>query len=94
MEGKIKKFIEDNNLDFTSEGSGLNSNCVILAGYGLYLGIESYSELSDILDTIDPDQELIPASADTELNRVFDYANKNMYGNWWKNEEAHTIYKF
>ena len=84
MEGKIKKFIEDNNLDFTSEGSGLNSNCVILAGYALFCEIEDFEEIKNLVDS----------NAHLELERVFIYANKNMYGNWWKNEEAHTIYKF
>ena len=39
---KIEKFIVDNDLDFESTDSGLNANCVVLAGYALHLGIDDF----------------------------------------------------
>jgi len=85
---KIKDFIEHNNLQFDSFSSSLNSNCVILVGYALYLGIE-YEELSKIADLLGFSEE-----AKAELLRVYDFGEENLYGDWWYTEEAKKLYKF
>lgn len=83
----IKKFIKDNKLDFSSAGSALNSNCTILAGYALHLGLE--------LGEVDPEEEIIPdADAWSEFERVFNYAEANGYGAYWTSKDAKERYIF
>lgn len=90
---KIKKFIKDNELDFSGEGSGLNSNCCILAGYCLYLGIDE-GKMGDIAEELD----ILPDSHDVspwgEFIRVFKYAESSNYGAYWETEEAKATYVF
>jgi hypothetical protein len=91
MENKIKQFIEKNKLSFSDTGSGLNSECCILAGYSLYLGCKNSEEVTNVID------ETLPAiSKDykTEFDRVFIYAKDSSYGNYWSTEEAKKMYKF
>lgn len=84
---KIEKFIKDNKLDFTGSGSDLNGNCVILAGYACYLGLSEEDLLASILplDILDRGMELV---------RVFNYAYKNNYGEYWKTSDAKKTYAF
>ena len=49
---KVEKFIKDNGLDFSGDGSELNSNCVILIGYMLYIGIEEDEQTGMVLENI------------------------------------------
>ena len=85
---KISTFIEKNNLTF--EVGRRNSDSVILSGYALYIGIDDYEDLADILETLDiTDYDIL-----TELQDVFSYADYNSYGEWWEHKKAHTMYKF
>lgn len=86
---KIEKFINDNKLNFTSSGSDLNANCVILAGYSCYLKL-SKEELLVHISLLD----ILTVSVKTELIRVFEHANKNNYGKYWETEQAKETYKF
>ena len=83
---KIKKFIEDNELDFTGFGSELNSVCCIISGYACYLRL-SFSELKEQMKDVD-------ISDTDELRRVFEYAENNNYGEWWNYGGARSLYKF
>lgn len=83
---KIKKFIKDNKLDFSKEGSALNSNCTILAGYALHLGLQ--------LHDVDPGEDIIPDDAWDEFERVFGYAEDNDYGAYWTSKDAKERYIF
>lgn len=85
---KVEKFIKDNGLDFSGDGSELNSNCVILSGYMLYIGIEEEEEIEMALEDLD-----ISLEGTNELLRVFDYAKENNYGLWWKNKENRKKFK-
>lgn len=87
---KIQKFIEENNLDFSGSRSELNGNCVILAGYALHIGFEEYGA---VLDAFDP-EDTLGSELNDEFERVFEYANKKMYGAWWESEKAKKMYKF
>jgi len=91
---KIEKFIIDNKLDFTSLGSDLNSNCTILAGYACYLELD-WTDLQEAINSCEKD---IKGTSwwnfDDELKRVFTYANDNMYGMYWKSDEAKKTYIF
>jgi len=83
----VKKFIEENGLEFNYEsGSDINSNCTILSGFALYNGIKNVKDLFPIVNKI----------AHDELERVFSYAHSNGYGSWWAvhTEEAKKFYKF
>lgn len=84
---KIEQFIKDNDLDFSGYESDLNGNCVVLAGYALYIGIEDYNILLSKFNKT-------KISDNTELERVFSYAYNNNYGDWWNTEEAKKKYKF
>lgn len=86
---KIQKFVKENSLSFVDDGSTLNSNCVILAGYACYIGEENpiakleadgFTSLSE--------------KAVLELNRVFTYARGNNYAAYWKTPDAKLMYKF
>jgi len=91
---KIKQFIIDNELDFTGIDSELNSNCVVLAGFALYV--------TD--DVNDPDRLVkylrrwceidLDYNAEKELRRVFAYAYENNYAEFWETYEAKEEYKF
>ena len=81
----IKKFIEDNNLDFTGSGSELNGNCVILAGYALHKGL-IWEDLEDIINTE------FSSEASHEFDRVFTFAEKRNYGKAWETEDYKKKY--
>lgn len=87
---EILKFTRENNLEFDLEGSALNGNCVILAGFACYM------DKNDSQEIIDAIKEKYPTSDafDAEFERVFNYANDNNYGSWWKLPEANKLYKF
>lgn len=90
----LKKFIVDNNLQFT-EGRR-NSDCVLLAGFSLFLGIRKPSmEILDIVGEIDtfPDS-VFTAELNEEFERVLEYAEMRNYGVWWTKEDAKKQYKF
>lgn len=77
----IKKFIEDNGLDFTGSGSELNGNCVILAGYALYIGLTKDKFEEEINGHIP-----LTSDSENELLRVFNYAESKNYGAVWNTE--------
>ena len=90
----VKKFIEDNKLDFSGRGSELNGNCTTLAGFichvldedpVIYLSSHGYEIISE-LD--------ISTDAAVELERVFEYAYNNYYEKFWKTPAAKKEYIF
>lgn len=88
MKELIEKFITENNLDLSTDASAFNSTCCILSGYALYIGIDDADILSSILiDKLDSNRYM-------ELERVFNYAQRNNYEKFWITEEAHKQYKF
>jgi hypothetical protein len=88
MKEKLIKFIKDNELNFNTSGSGLNSACVIISGYALFIK----ASLDDITEAV---EELFPESDFCdELSRVFDYASDNNYEKFWSLPKAKEMYKF
>jgi len=87
---KLKKFINENNLDFHGGDSSVNSDSCILSGYGLHIGVEDIDELEEAIDQAVVD----PRMYYDELVRVFNYAIANDYGVYWVTEQAKRIYKF
>lgn len=88
----VKKFIEDNKLDFSGRGSELNGNCTALAGFICYvLDKDPDNYLSshgyEIISELD-----ISTDAAIELERVFEYAYNNYYEKFWKTPAAKKEY--
>ena len=83
--GQLRKFMDDNKLDFPS--GGRNANLVTLIGYGLYIGatIEDYK-------TAMPTGELSEDVA-KELERLYTYCKSRNYGIWWETESNRLAYK-
>ena len=85
---QLQQFIKNNNLEFV-EGRR-NSDLVVLCGYALYINATDI----EIWDSIPEDIEGADFSElETELFRVFSYAEKNNYGKWWENETNRNQYK-
>lgn len=58
--------------------------------------INYYFNKEDSQEIIDAIKEVYPTSLefDAEFERIFNYANSNSYGTWWKLPEANKLYKF
>ena len=91
---QVNKFIKENDLDFSGEGSELNGNCTILAGFICYLAYRNILSFSDSINIIN--SSLLKFSKETieELERVFTYAWRNNYEHFWETKEATIQYKF
>ena len=90
-EERLKKFILDNKLDFKQEGSALNSVCCTISGFALYIGMIFENDIENVIDELDEDAG---GWYENELERVFEFATKNNYGEWWKTPYAKEQYKF
>lgn len=86
----LEQFIKNNNLTF--EEGKRNTDSVILSGYALYIGESDVVVLMDAIDNAA--SETANIDYHEELERVFDYADANDYGAWWKKPGAKTMYKF
>lgn len=92
LKEKIEKFIVDNELEFNDSDSGLNGNCVVLAGFLCYLLVEKERGEPEGINII---QSLgLSSEAETELERVFDFAWNTGYEDFWKTEDAKETYVF
>jgi hypothetical protein len=89
MKKVLIQFIKDNKLTFKGSGSALNSDCVILCGFALYIGANK----STCMDSI-PTKEINVAEVHTEIERVYEYAERNNYGDYWKNGVAKASFKY
>lgn len=76
----IKKFIEDNKLDFLTDGT-INTNCCILAGYICYLDLPT-EELDKQIDEV---TSLFNCKSKKELERLYKHAQKNDWGENYRN---------
>ena len=84
--GKLKKFIVENDLQFT-EGRR-NSDCTVLNGFALSFG----GTLGEVKESINKD--IYDTDLAQEIERVYEYARLNNYGLWWHKEDAKKQYKF
>lgn len=91
---KLNKFIEDNALDFTGSGSGLNSSCVIICGYADFIGVDDSLEVYNAIIEESTIAKTKKAPLLKEVKRVFDFTYAYNYGTWWKREIARKMYKF
>ena len=84
-EDLIKKFIENNGLDF-DEGRR-NNDSVIIIGYFLYITKNykrvSYLHLFNILLRMKPEFR----SFEEEFIKIYNYANDNDYKSWWEDKD-------
>lgn len=83
----LKEFIEKNNIDLSSTHSELNSNCTVVIGYALYIGFDYILNISKELESLK-----LLTEVEEELERVFNFAYDNDYGNWWKDEDNKKQY--
>ena len=81
---KLEQFIKNNNLTF--KVGRRNNDITIVCGYALH---NNCSE-EDIIKAINSNDSIIKE----EVKRVYDYAKKHDYGNFWETEEAQNLYKF
>lgn len=90
----VKKFIEDNKLDFSGRGSELNGNCTTLAGFICYV-LDEDPDFNANLDGHNIITDLdFSADSEKELRRVFEYAYGNCYEKFWKTPAAKKEYIF
>jgi hypothetical protein len=85
---KLKRFIVDNDLQFT-EGRR-NSDCTIISGFALHLGETDITHIDVAIEAT----LVEPADYYDELERVFDFAKFKNYGAWWSSEDAKKQYIF
>ena len=91
-EAKLVKFIKDNHLSFNgTAGSDLNSDCTIISGYALHLGV---SDTPEIKRAIWEAKQSKKSNFIEELDRVFEFADNNDYGYNWSSPEYKKMYKF
>jgi len=88
---QLQKFVEDNGLDFKDSGSGLNSVCIILAGYADHIGA-FLTEVKDVFSDISkyPNQ----VELHKEIENTYKTASRLNYGKWWTSEDAKKMYTF
>lgn len=83
----IKQFIQNNKLQFT-EGRR-NADCVILAGFALYINVNN-SVCLDVLE----DLEVLTDELEDMFYQVLEYADRHNYGEYWVTQEAKETYIF
>ena len=83
----LLKFIENNNLTFYP--GGRNSNIVSLCGFACAIKATSEQCIEAIRTC--PDWEAIDES---EIERIYDYADSNMYKHYWNSVGAKKSYVF
>jgi len=88
---KLIDFIKNNNLSFTDSGSELNSECAIISGFALSLGVDHYDEIEMAVLTMNIDSN---TNFEDELRKVFSYSKKNNYGKNWSSDAYKKMYKF
>lgn len=89
MKDVIKNFIELNKITF-KEGER-NSNITVLCGFALYAG----AEVEDIIASFDKktlNSSMGEGTMEDEIRRVYEYADLNSYGDWWKEDENRESY--
>lgn len=86
----ISLFIINNKLNFDDSGSALNSNCVIICGYALYIGANA----TQIIESLVALRFKVNRELELEITRVYTYAEKNMYEKFWNTEAAKKQYIF
>lgn len=93
MKSKLKKFIKENGLTFST--GRRNSDLTVLCGYALWLETQTeYKEdakyyLTEALKAYSLKDSFIR----TEMLRVYDYASNNGYELWWNHESNRNQYK-
>jgi len=85
---KIKKFIKDNGLTFLRGRRGTET--IIICGYALSLGMTKFTLWGVIGYLGDMGKD----DSESEFERIYEYADKNKYGEYWNTPEAHENYVF
>lgn len=83
---KLKYFIDSNNIDLSGTGSSFNGNAVNLIGYSLYLGIDDFDTVINILGEFG----IYPSE---DMEDTFVFAQRRDYGDWWKDKNNRNKFK-
>lgn len=83
----MKEFIKNNNITF--EVGKRNNSVTICIGYAQYIEI-SKDELKKSLSK----QIKADSFIEEEIERLWDYCDRNVYRNYWVGPEAHKLYKY
>jgi len=89
MNSILTDFVKNNDLNFDSTGSGLNSDCIILSGFCDYVG----ADLEDALAVFRGKNPNF-VSIEKELRKTHKFAASKRYGKFWATEDAHKMYTF
>ena len=95
MKGLIADFIRNNNLNFDTQGTELNLNCVILCVYACWMmGGRPFrrGDEYDVLMSVRLSN--LPDSAKKEIINLLPVCMILEYGEWWGTEEARKQYVF
>ncbi len=82
----LKEFIKENNLTF--EVGVRNTNVTILCGYALH----NKNTVEECKEAIE--EKFVSTELFQEIERVYNYAESNDYGNYWTTTDAISRYKF
>jgi hypothetical protein len=82
----LKEFIKENKLTFTV--GERNTNVTILCGYALHIE----ATVEDCKNAIE--EKYVSTELFQEIERVYEYANNNNYGDFWITETAQKQYTF
>lgn len=85
-EERLLKFVEDNKIDLSEEGSAENANHCVLAGYALYIGFSSALEVSEVLQ--------LNTDSDKRFWVVFNFAKSKHYETPWFKGEYKSQYVY
>ena len=83
--GDLKNFIQHNKLSF--EEGRRNSDLVMLCGYSLYIGAEK-EDVEIVLE----EKFKADSGVEEEFNRIYPFAKKCKYGDWWNNPKNKNCY--
>lgn len=92
MKDQIVKFIEDNEIEFNTTDSGLNSAYTTVCGYADHVGASKKAVGDAVKDVVGVSR--LPAASIKELDKVYAFTSRYNYGRWWTSTAAKSTYKF
>lgn len=89
----VERFIKDNGINLDGSGSGLNGNCVILAGFICHV-LDKYDDPTTTDVNYIVDNLTLSDDARKELKKVFSYAYVNSYEKFWEDDSIKEEFTF
>jgi hypothetical protein len=85
----LKSFLVENDMQFT--WGVRNTDSTVVSGYCLHIELLDSSVIVDVITKVCPNPHW---DFESEFTRVFNWAQDNNYGAWWKKEDAKKLWKF